>query len=199
MLTKLKKDQQYIYILLSRTHTMPAKIIRLFTGEPYSHASIALDLELNQLYSFARRNINNPFDSGFVYEDIETGIFGKDKNVYCSVYAIPVSEKQYQKLCKELNLFIQNKEDYDYNFLGLVGTLIGKNIQREHHYFCSQFVSHLLSQSGIELFRKEHGLIRPYDFHNRLKDARIYSGKLSEYRGFVKVQQYKRNLLEKLA
>ena len=53
-----QKDQRYIYVLLSRTHTMPARLIRLFTGEPYSHTSIALDIELKSLYSFARKHIH---------------------------------------------------------------------------------------------------------------------------------------------
>ena len=80
MRNKTKKQTKYIYVLLSRTHTTPARLIRFFTREPYSHASIALDIELNQLYSFARKHIHNPFDCGFIEENIETGIFGMDKN-----------------------------------------------------------------------------------------------------------------------
>ena len=71
----------------------------------------------------------NPFDSGFVYEDIETGIFGSDKNIFCSVYAIPVTEEQYQKVCQEIKGFVQNKELYNYNYMGLVGILFGKNVR----------------------------------------------------------------------
>lgn len=176
-------------MLLSRTHTMPARLIRFFTKEPYSHTSIALDIELKELYSFARRNMYNPFDSGFVGEDIETGIFGSDKNIYCSVYAIPVTDEQYQSVCQEIKGFLQNKELYNYNYMGLVGILFGKNVTDEKRYFCSQFVSHILNKSGIHLFWKENGLIRPYDFHIRLKENRIYKGKLSEYRHYLKQYQ----------
>lgn len=189
LLRKIHRNQRYIYVLLSRTHTMPARLIRLFTREPYSHTSIALDMELNALYSFARRNMYNPFNSGFVNEDIETGIFGSDNNIFCSVYAIPVTEEQYQKVCQEIEGFVQNKELYNYNYMGLVGVLFGKNVADEKRYFCSQFVSHILSRSGIHLFQKENGLIRPYDFHIRLKDSRIYKGKLSEYRQYLKQHQ----------
>ena len=186
MLRKIQRNQRYIYVLLSRTHTMPARLIRFFTREPYSHTSIALDMELKELYSFARRNMYNPFDSGFVDEDIETGIFGSDKNIFCSVYAIPVTEEQYQKVCQEIKGFVQNKELYNYNYMGLVGILFGKNVTDEKRYFCSQFVSYILNKSGIHLFRKENGLIRPYDFHIQLKESRIYKGKLSEYRQYLK-------------
>lgn len=186
---KLQKNQRYIYILLSRTHTVPARLIRFFTKAPYSHTSLALDLELKEMYSFARRHIYNPFDSGFVNEDIETGIFGRDKNVYCSVYAIPVTEEQYRIVREELQHFIEHRELYNYNYMGLVGILFGKNVSKDYNYFCSQFVSHVLSRSGIELFKKEHGLIQPYDFHLQLQQQRIYRGKLSEYRKYIKTLQ----------
>lgn len=189
LMQKLQNNQKYIYILLSRTHTVPARLIRFFTKTPYSHTSLALDLELKEMYSFARRHIYNPFDSGFVNEDIETGIFGRDKNVYCSVYAIPVTEKQYHIVREELQHFIEHSELYNYNYMGLVGILFGKNVSKDHNYFCSQFVSHVLSRSGIELFKKEHGLIQPYDFHLRLQQQRIYRGKLSEYRKYIKKMQ----------
>ena len=191
-LNQSEKKQRKIYVLLSRTHTLPAKLIRLFTGEPYSHTSIALDIELKQLYSFARKHVHNPFDCGFIDENIETGIFGLDKNVHCSVYEVPVTKEQYQIIKQEIDRFIKNRETYKYNYTGLVGIMFGKNVVDEKHFFCSQFVSHIFYKSGIRLFTKENGLIRPYDFHIRLKDKRIYKGKLSEYRCFIR-NQYNEN------
>lgn len=178
---------------------MPARLIRLLTGEPYSHTSIALDMELNEMYSFARKHIYNPFNSGFVDEHIETGVFGKDKNVFCSVYAIPVTEQQYQRIQQEIRRFINNRDVYNYNYIGLIGILFGKNISSEKNYFCSQFVSHILQQSGIYLFQKENGLIRPYDFHIRLKDRRIYKGKLSEYRNYLSLRKEENDRAEGMA
>lgn len=185
MFTKIQEGQRYIYILLSSTHTVPARLIRLLTREPYSHTSLALDVELREMYSFARKHIYNPFNSGFVDENIETGIFGRDKNVQCSVYAIPVTEEQYRRVKKELQNFIQNREIYSYNYLGLLGAFVGRNVDRERNYFCSQFVSYVLNESGIKLFRKKTGLIRPFDFHIRLKEYQIYKGSLSEYRKYL--------------
>lgn len=189
LIHKLQKNQRYIYILLTRTHTIPARLIRFFTRKPYSHTSLALDVELKEMYSFARRHIYNPFDSGFVLEDIEKGVFGRDKNIYCSVYAVPVTEMQYKIVRDELKHFIENSELYNYNYMGLVGILFGKNVSKDYNYFCSQFVSYVLSRGGIELFKKEAGLIQPYDFHEQLQEQRIYRGKLSEYREYVKMWQ----------
>ncbi len=181
-----KNSQRYIYVLLSRTHTVPARLIRLFTNEPYSHVSIALDVELNDLYSFARKEIHNPFDCGFVEEDIESGIFGLDRSILCKVYEIPVTNEQYSQISNEIQHFIKNKEDYRYNYTGLVGIMFGKNVVDGTHFFCSQFVSHVFFRSGIKLFSKETGLIRPFDFHMELKDKQIYDGRLCEYRQYVK-------------
>lgn len=182
----LDNQTRRIYVLLSRTHTTPARLIRFFTREPYSHASIALDIELRQLYSFARKHVHNPFDCGFIEENIETGIFGMDKNVYCSVYEVPVTEEQYRIICEEISVFQKNRDVYQYNYTGLVGVMFGKSIMDGKHFFCSQFVSHIFYKSGVQLFSKSDGLIRPYDFHIRLKQNRIYKGKLSEYRKFLR-------------
>ena len=67
--------------------------------------------------------------------------------------------------------------------------MFGRNVVDGRHFFCSQFVSHIIYKSGIRLFSKADGLVRPYDFHIRLKDKRIYKGKLSEYRQFLRRQQ----------
>lgn len=44
-----------IYLLLTRTGTKFSTIIHRVTKYEYTHASIALDKELNQLYSFGRK------------------------------------------------------------------------------------------------------------------------------------------------
>ncbi len=186
MSKKLEKNQRYIYVLLSRTHTVPARLIRLYTKEPYSHASIALDIELKELYSFARKYRYNPFDSGFVREDLDKGVFGADKNVQCRVYEVPVTEEQYEHIHDEISHFVKNKEDYGYNYIGLFGAMFGKNVEDGTHFLCSQFVSHVFYRGGIKLFSKDKGLIRPFDFHMKLKDKEIYAGKLNEYRDFLK-------------
>lgn len=186
---KLQENQKYIYVLLSRTYTVPARLIRLFTREPYSHTSIALDIELRDMYSFARKHVHNPFDCGFIEEDIESGVFGMDKNISCSVYAVPVTDEQYGAIKREINVFIKNREEYRYNYTGLFSIMFGRNVEDGRHFFCSQFVSHIFYKSGIKLFAKEEGLIKPYDFHVRLKDKRIYKGKLCEYRDFLRCHQ----------
>ena len=48
-----------IYLIITYTGTIPAKLIKLYTKNEYSHISISLDKELTEMYSFARLNPYN--------------------------------------------------------------------------------------------------------------------------------------------
>ena len=185
MSEQLNENQRYVYILLSGTNTIIAKLIRLYTGKPFSHVSLALDAELEELYSFARKQRFNPLNSGFIKENINKGVFGADKNARCGVYRIPVTDEQYEKISKEIKHFVKNEGDYGYNFLGLFSAMFGKNVVDDTHFMCSQFVCYVCNKSGVFLFPETDELIRPFDFHLQLKDKQIYMGKLSEYRNYL--------------
>ena len=43
---------QKIYIMVSYTGTILSNLIRFYTKKEYTHVSISLDVELNELYSF---------------------------------------------------------------------------------------------------------------------------------------------------
>ena len=66
-----------IYIVLSQTGTWFSRAIKFFTKDPYNHASISLDKELNHMYSFGRKKVNNPLRGGFVREYTDKGVFAK--------------------------------------------------------------------------------------------------------------------------
>ena len=184
-MTELYNDQKYIYVMLSRTHTIPARLIRLYSGNPYSHTSIALDPELSDMYSFARKGIWNPLNSGFIREDINSGVLGRDKNAYCSIYAVPVTDEQYDLVKDVIEHFKNNTDQYGYNFLGLFAAMLELNIEDGKHFMCSQFVNYVFDKSGMSLF-DDKDLVKPYDFHIKLKNHRIYRGKLTDYHAFLK-------------
>lgn len=185
-IAKKNLDTRYIYIMISRTSTVPSKIIRAYTKETYAHTSLALDLNLENMYSFARKRIHNPIDCGFIYEDIETGIFGRDKDTICRVYALSVTAKQYARIVEEIDIFKKNQPKYSYNYKGIVGIMFNKPVVRDYKYFCSQFVAHVLEKSGIKLFEKNTALASPTDFKLALEDRMIYDGLLTEYREYIK-------------
>lgn len=171
-----------IYIVLSQTGTCPSRLIRFYTREPYAHTSIALDPELNEMYSYARRGLYNPLNAGFVEEHIDSGIFGRCKNTRCSVFELKISEEQYSRLRKQIDLFKENRDLCSYNFLGILGAIFHIPVDREFTYFCSQFVAELLKRSDVRILNKNSALVRPMDFRTNPYLTRVYTGPLSAYR-----------------
>ncbi len=185
----LEEKNRKIYILISKTQTMPSKIIKLWTKEPYAHTSLALDIELREMYSFARKGIHNPFNCGFIYENIETGIFGRDTDTTCVVFELGITEEQYENLQNELEKFKSNVKKFRYNYWGIVGVMANKAIEREYNFFCSQFVATVLQRAGINIIDKEPGLVRPEDFRRCKKLKVVYKGLLNCYRGYLKANK----------
>jgi hypothetical protein len=171
-----------VYIVLTQTQTYPARLIHFYTNEPYAHASIAFDEDLEEMYSFARRGIWNPFNAGFIEEDINGGIFGKYRSTTCSIYRLRITEQQYIRLREEVEVFKQNKDNYSYNFLGLIAAALNIPVRAKQRYFCSQFVAYVLEQSGIKIFNKNYALVKPRDIRLNPRLKAIYRGRLAEYR-----------------
>lgn len=178
-----------IYIVLSQTKTYPARAIRLYTHEPYAHASIAFDEDLEEMYSFARRGIYNPFNAGFIREHIDKGIFKRYETTACSIYCLQITEQQYISLRNEIEIFKQNKNTYSYNYLGLIGAAFNIPIRSKQKYFCSQFVAYALEQSGIHIFNKSYALVKPRDIRVNPNLTSVYQGRLSLYRFYKKNYQ----------
>lgn len=170
-----------IYILLTYSGSLLSKCINRCTKEPYTHVSVALDLNLEELYSFGRLYPSNPIFAGFVKEDIVYGTYARFPNTVCALYSLKVDDIQYSKLKKRLYKFKENEDKYGYNLLGLFGVLLNHPIEREYNYFCSQFVATLLNDSGIYIFNKSTGLISPKDFRECEEFNLIYEGSLKSY------------------
>ena len=54
-----EEEDYSVYIVLSKTQTLPSRVIKLWTREPYAHTSLAMDVELKEMYSFARKHLQN--------------------------------------------------------------------------------------------------------------------------------------------
>ncbi len=188
-----EEENYSIYIVLSKTQTLPSNVIRMWTREPYAHTSLALDIELNEIYSFARKRLNNPFDCGFISEDITSGVFGRDLETTCRVGRLRVTKQQYEKIQMVLDSFKQEKSRYHYNYLGILGVMCHWSVERRYNYFCSQFVSTVLRKAGVQLLDKKPGLTCPRDFRTCRKLELVYEGKLRNYRNFLKLH-YQRNV-----
>jgi len=177
-----EQKNRTIYIVLTQTKTYPTRAIKLYTKEPFAHASIAFDENLEEMYSFARRGKYNPFNAGFIREYIDRGVFGRFKSTRCSIYRLYITERQYQNLRKEIDIFVRNKNSYSYNYLGLIAAAFNIPVRSKSRYFCSQFVAYVLEKSGINIFSKSYALVKPRDIRTNPYLIPVYEGMLSQYR-----------------
>ncbi|MDO5003632.1 MAG: hypothetical protein Q4E39_05350 [bacterium] len=182
-----------IEIVTSYNNTIPGKAIKLraamkfwnrYSGDIYSHVSLSMDTKLNRMMSFARREINNPFNAGLVMEDINSGLFALNSDVSrIAVMNLSITEAQYDKLSSVLTYYWENREQYSFNFIGLASMLLcGRGVAPTNEFFCSQWVSTVLKESGIDIFEGiDSKNIRPFDFYGKLQDNIIYEGLTVEY------------------
>lgn len=169
-----------IYFLLSRTGTVPARVIRFFKGGKYSHTSLALTPQTNNLYSFARRRLNNPLIAGFVTEDIHTQVFARYPDALCALYAVNVSDEGYQKACDMVEMFKQNYKKAKYSFVGFFTLALGIDLKRKYRLACSQFVALVLKETGDVTLPKSPYLMLPNDFMEIEGIELIYEGILDK-------------------
>ncbi len=189
-------DNNKIYIVDSFTNTVPGRIIKgraalkfwnRWDGDTYSHTSLSRDIKLGNMMSLARREINNPFNCGFIKEDIREGIFGlnKDKS-RIAVMELPVTKAQYDSISEQMDYYWEHKDEYQYNFLGIISMLIiTRGLSFENKFFCSEWVATVLEEAGVNIFsdykNKKPKDIAPFLFYKVLEDNIIYEGPVVEY------------------
>ena len=171
-----------IYIILAHTGTILSTIIRYWTKDEFSHVSIALDADLEEMYSFGRLNPYNPFLGSFVHEHINRGTFKRFKKTRAEVYSLFVSDEQYEKAKKTIQYFNNNKQKYKFNVIGLACVSINKKIMRKNSFYCAEFVKHILKVIGVTEVNQLPKIIRPENF-TQLQGLRLeYEGLLKKYK-----------------
>lgn len=161
-----KDEKLYpVYVMLVHSGTTVSNIIKAVSKSTYSHASISFDSSMDHMYSFARKDPRNPFIGGFRYESIGKGFY-EQKEVPYAVYMIPCTESQIKRMKKRLVYFEKNKDDFTFDFSGLVTNYLGIVNNPEHRWFCSRFVSDVLNAGAPKNapYVKNPSLQDPDDF-----------------------------------
>ena len=181
-----------LYIVLAHTGTILSRIIRMWTGDEYTHASIALDEDLNEMYSFGRKNAYIAFICEFVREGIKFGTFKRFYKSEIGVYELEVTDEQYDKVCETIKNIKEHKDEYRFNIWGLVLVAFNKKRNVEKIYYCAEFVKDVLKESGIDISGLPE-VIQPEHFKNLKNTKLIYKGLFKEYK---KKNSYMEQLLE---
>lgn len=171
----------YIYIVLSYTGSIPSKLIKKVTKQPYAHVSISKDEKLNNMYSFGRKYTYFPWYGGFIKEDISSGLFKRMKSSKIAIYKVRASESSFLMVDNLISEFSETSDRYFYDFKGALGVYLKRDMFRENGYVCSSFVNEILTKSGIDT-NKSSWEIEPIEF-SKIKDAElIYEGLAANYR-----------------
>ena len=160
-----------IYILLTKYNDWFSKTVGLFAGCEYMHASIGLE-DGATFFSFNTKR-------GFCIEMP----FSKARNIPCILYRLDVPGHIYEDIALRIQPFINDKEQYKFNYLEIVLCILHMPSwriprQRKTRYFCSQFVSELLHLSGAATLKKNPSRFLPKDFSKDPQFRLCYQGAL---------------------
>lgn len=169
-----------IYILLTRSGTLLSNLVYLFTGDPFTHASISFDPTLQPLYSSARKNGETMFPAGPCREYFHRGFYKKHRHIPCALYALDVSQEHYEQAKEEMDRIISRSDEYHFNILGLALCRLNIPMRRKKKFFCSQFVAEILQRSESLPLPKVPSLMRPMDYTRLPEASCLYRGTLRD-------------------
>ncbi len=174
-------QKEKIYIVISQTGTVLSRILRKITGAEYNHVSLSLDKDLQLLYSFGRKNPYYPFWGGFVTESPNFGTFKRFYNTDVIVLSVDVDEHKFRKIENTIELMLNDRRKYHYNYLGLYLAALKINHKGHNRFYCSEFVRDILQSCGVNGSAELPDIIQPIHFLNMPYCHEVYNGKLSYF------------------
>jgi hypothetical protein len=152
-------DLYPVYIILFSNDTDFGKLIRKATGSEYSHAVIALDSTMNNMYSFSdipysRDHVGG---AGFVRESLWSPMYRKNK--FFTILVTFVSKEERDTIQSKINYFCENHTKFKYNDIGLIQYYLNFKETKKHtedrkkRWFCSEFVAYMCKAGNVDGFR----------------------------------------------
>ena len=170
-----------VYVVLSNTGALTAKILHRFTKAEYNHSSISVKEDLSVMYSFGRRWKYWALCGGYVKESIRWGLLSRFPETKIVVMPFAVTQEQYTAISKHLEEMHVLRKKYNYDWIGLFLAPFRKKIKRSHHYYCSEFVKEMLVNFGLAKEEDFPYITTPNDFLRLYGDKKIYEGKLCDF------------------
>ncbi len=153
-------DKLYpVYINLFSNNTPAGKFIKKMTGTPYSHATVALDASMNNMYSFSAL----PYTKGVLGGDVSIGRESLWSPWYtaCEFFTVLVTfvdKEGRDAVQKKIDNFVRNVDKFSYNTLGCIEYYFGVKNLKDHDettknkWFCSEFVAACINSAGVPGF-----------------------------------------------
>lgn len=182
-----------IYIVLTHTGTNLSKIIKKWTKDEFSHVSIALDEDLDEMYSFGRLHPYNPFWAGLVHEKQNEDTFKRFKKTKAAIYSIEVDDEKYSIIRNTVYRMYRNRKKYKFNIIGLLAIGFHKSIQKENWFYCAEFVKYVFDKAHLD-FDLPNTMIRPEDFKSIENKDLEYYGLFRKYKKVSVLREYIQSL-----
>lgn len=168
-----------IYIVLSRTQTRIARVLRIFGGLDYNHVAISLDREFKELYSFARSEQYGFLTGRLVHETTDRYLVNGEKGIPILVYKLPVTEDELNWIREKIHEIMEDPQ-FVYNFFSVLTYPVLGGFSTDKAFSCIEFVAYILQHLGYEI-DKPLFEYRPDDLQELLKDYLCYDGSLQNY------------------
>lgn len=169
----------YIYLALVDTPGFFASAIRNFLDQKYVHAVLSLDEQLDEAYSFGRRNPFVPVIAGFEREDKEKILraFPTAEYRICRIACTP---EQKEQITERLHRDYNRRFRLHYAVLGLPFLVHGKKFYMKNQYTCSSYIARVLEECGMPISDKHFSLVTPKDVYEYKNMEVVFEGKLEE-------------------
>lgn len=162
-----------VYIILVEGKSYISNTIKTITKDIYSHSAISLDPSLEYMYSYGISKSGVGGKSGFRRESINDL-----KGCRIHVFAFFVSDRIFDKIKENLDMYKNNTDRASYSYLNLITYLFNIEYNKEWKLICSQFVDRCLQHAGIDIIKKDPSLVSPSD-NNKIYS--LYEGVSYKY------------------
>ena len=171
---------RYLYVMVSRTDTGFARLIRRFTGCYYNHAAISFDCDLRQLYSFARRAYDLPLSACLTRESPLMYTRGQG-DAQIVLYRLPVPDERFIAARRTVQMMLRDG-GYIYNVWSVFTYPLTRGLPAYKAQTCSEFTAGILRIAGLRLERPDCRY-HPEDFTHLLEGLEVLPTKTVTYKG----------------
>ncbi|WP_460703730.1 hypothetical protein [Myceligenerans halotolerans] len=176
----LGRPGRAVYVVLSRSTTVPARLIGALTRDRVTHAALALDPDLEYMFGFGRRGTRNALSGCFRRERLDDPLYERMGSLPGLVLEVSVTAVQHEAIRAQVEAFLLDGHRYRYNFAGLLDHVTGRTREDAYRFFCSEFVYHVLYQAGVADLRVPRSQVRPMTLLS-LPGRVVFDGDLLRY------------------
>ncbi len=186
-LNNSKGEKLYpIYIILLHGKRFISNLISNITKSDVSHAAIAFDADLKDVWTFN--------GDSYLFEDKSFGGLSHEpitvyNEHYVEVYCTFIKKKYYENLKYTIEYFKRNAKNYNFDYIGFLKYLFNVDVNETNKFMCSSFTDRMLQVANVNLRNNDEykKLISPQKLKTDLsinnKIYMLYSGKANQYNG----------------